>query len=273
MPLLSLPDADLSYTLAGTGEPVLFIQGVGVTGSGWRPQVDALSSHFTCLAFDNRSIGASSSRVPTLSISQMAADALALMDAPAFPAAHVVGHSMGGVIAQELALCAPHRVKSLSLICTFSSGREVRQLSPKMLWLGIRSRLGSARMRRRAFLHMLFPPRYLAGRDLDRLATDLEPLIGRDLATQPPIVMRQLQALGHHDCSARLRELAPVPTLVVSAQHDPIARPLFGHRLARSIPRAHYVEIPNASHGVTIQDPALVNGLLREHFSKGGVVS
>lgn len=266
MPLLNLPGAGISYALTGTGEPLLFIQGVGVAGSGWQPQVDELSAEFACLAFDNRGIGASRSTASPLSIAQMATDALALMDAAGFEAAHVVGHSMGGVIAQQLALDSPRRVKSLSLLCTFSQGTEVLRLTAKMLWLGLRSRLGTPAMRRRAFLQMLFPPDYLAGRDLDRLAADLVPVIGRDLAVQPPIVMRQLKSLGNHDCSARLGELSRIPTLVVSAKHDPIARTIYGSRLARLIPGARYVEVPDASHGVPIQSPAEINGLLREHF-------
>ncbi|HSI12576.1 MAG TPA: alpha/beta hydrolase [Chthoniobacter sp.] len=270
MPVLNLPDAEISYTLSGQGAPVVFIQGVGVTGTGWQPQVDELAREFTCLSFDNRGIGRSRSQSQTLSIAQMAADTLALMDGAGFESAHVVGHSMGGVIAQELALVAPQRVKSLSLLCTFSQGAEVLRLTPRMLWLGLRSRLGTAGMRRRAFLHMLFSPSYLAGRDLDRLAAELEPVIGRDLAKQPPIVMQQLKALGRHDCSARLKELAPIPTVIVSAQHDSIARTLYGNRLARLIPGARYVEMPDASHGVPIQSPAEINGLLREHFRSAG---
>jgi pimeloyl-ACP methyl ester carboxylesterase len=266
MPLLNLPDTDIAYSLAGQGEPAVFIQGVGVTGSGWKPQIDELSTEFACLAFDNRGIGDSRSTTLALSVSQMALDTLALMDAAGFPSAHVVGHSMGGVIAQELALRAPQRVKSLSLLCTFSQGAEVLGLTPKMLWLGLRSRFGTAGMRRRAFLHMLFPPSFLAGQDLDRLAANLTPLIGRDLAVQPPIVMRQLKALGRYDCSARLGELALIPTLVISAKHDLIARTLYGSRLASLIPGARYREIPDASHGVPIQNAREINGLLREHF-------
>ena len=266
--LLTLADAEIYYELSGLGAPILFIQGVGVAGSGWRPQTDDLSADFACLAFDNRGLGRSRTTTTTamLSIAQMADDALALLDAKNFAAAHVVGHSMGGVIAQQLALNAPNRVKSLSLLCTFSQGAEATRLTPSILWLGMRSRIGTRAMRRRAFLEMLFPPAYLAGRDSAALAASLEPLIGRDLAEQPPIVMQQLKALGAHDCSARLHELASIPTLVLAATHDPIARVEYGRRLAQLVPGSRYVEMPDASHGVTIQEPPAINRLLREHF-------
>ena len=266
MATLTLSDTEICHELKGTGAPVLFIQGVGVAGSGWLPQTDDLSSEFACVTFDNRGIGRSRTTAATLSIEQMARDALALMDAVGFKSAHVVGHSMGGVIAQQLALDAPARVKSLSLLCTFAQGAEATRLTPAILWLGMRSRIGSRAMRRRAFLEMLFPPDYLAERDCAALSARLEPLIGRDLAEQPPIVMQQLKALGRHDCSDRLHELCSIPTLVLAATHDPIARVEYGRRLAQLIPRSRYVEMAGASHGVTIQDPPAINRLLREHF-------
>ncbi|MEP6671862.1 MAG: alpha/beta fold hydrolase [Chthoniobacter sp.] len=263
---LTLPDAELCYRSNGHGSPVLFIQGVGVAGSGWLPQTDDLSSEFACVAFDHRGIGRSRTTAAALSIEQMARDALALMDAVGFPTAHVVGHSMGGVIAQQLALDAPQRVTSLALLCTFSQGAEATRLTPAIVWLGMRSGIGSRAMRRRAFLEMLFPPAYLAGRDLVALSACLQPLFGRDLAEQPPIVMQQLKALGRHDCSGRLPELASIPTLVVAGKHDPIARVEYGRRLAQLIPGSRYVEMADASHGATIQDPSAINRLLREHF-------
>src|SRR5512145_2040280 len=100
MPLLSRPGADLHYELAGAGPPLLLIQGVGVTGEGWRPQVEQLAAEFQTLSFDNRGIGRSSARGP-VTIEAMAEDARALMDACGWESAHVAGHSMGGVIAQQ----------------------------------------------------------------------------------------------------------------------------------------------------------------------------
>ena len=114
----------LSYAVRGEGPPVLLIQGVGVHGSAWRPQVEALSARYRCLSFDNRGLGRSQPRGAALSVEQMAEDAQALMDAQGWDSAHVVGHSLGGLIAQHLALSARARVRSLSLLCTFSRGRD-----------------------------------------------------------------------------------------------------------------------------------------------------
>ena len=124
MPVLETAGAALHYTREGQGPPVLLVQGVGVVGEGWRPQIDGLADRFTVLAFDNRGFGGSTIRDGALSIESMAGDAIALVDALGFERFHVAGHSMGGVIAQAIALRATARVRSLAFLCTFAHGRD-----------------------------------------------------------------------------------------------------------------------------------------------------
>ena len=111
----------LVYRVGGDGPPVLLVQGVGVHGDGWRPQVDALAGRFRCLTFDNRGMGRSQPAGGPVTVEQMAEDARALMDAQGWDSAHVVGHSLGGAVALHLALTTPPRVRSLSLLCTFAA--------------------------------------------------------------------------------------------------------------------------------------------------------
>ena len=139
-------------------------------------------------------------------------------------------------------------------------------MSWPMLVIGLRSRLGTRRMRRRAFVEMVMPDAYLASVDRDELCEGLKGLFGRDLADQPPIVMQQLRATRRFDASSRLSELGRVPTLVISARHDGISRPEYGQRLASAIPGASLVAFGDAGHGVTIQRAPAINRLLAEHF-------
>jgi len=264
-PIASRTSCGLHYEVRGAGPPVLFIQGVGVHGGGWRPQADALESDYECLWFDNRGMGASQPAPNALTVEAMAVDALAVMDAHGWPAAHVVGHSLGGLVAQYVALAAPHRVLSLSLLCTFGRGADAGR-SARMLWLGLRTRVGTRRMRRHAFLEMVMPPESLANADLDALAGRLVPLFGHDLADHPPNEMQQLSAMRKADAMPRLGRLAGLPTLVVSASHDPVAPPALGQALAAAIPGARFVLLSDASHGVTIEQPERINVLLREHL-------
>lgn len=255
-----------SFGIEGQGPPVVFIQGVGVHGRGWTPQVEDLRADYECLIFDNRGMGASQPVGAPLTVEQMAADTLWLMDCAGWASAHVVAHSMGGPIAIEMALAHPRRVRSLALLCTVANGKDATKLTGRLLWLGLRSRIGTRRMRRRAFLEIIMPSAALRGVDRDALAAHLEPLFGHDLAEQPPIAMPQLSALRAYDATNRLPRLAGIPTLVMSAAHDPIAPPKYGRALAARIPDARYIEFTDASHGLPISHPARVNELLRGHL-------
>jgi pimeloyl-ACP methyl ester carboxylesterase len=252
----------LAAQICGRGEPVLFIQGVGVSGSGWRPQVDALAPHVETITYDNRGLGGSVPNRSSIDVPRLAADAAALLTAANHEAAHVVGHSLGGLIALELALGAPQRVKSLALLCTFAGGKQVAPLTRRMLWLGLRSQVGTRAMRRRGFLEIVMPPGPIA--EPERRAREIGELFGHDLAVTPPAARQQLRAMRRADVSARLGELSGIRSLVVSAEHDPIAPPALGRALAAGL-RSNYVEIAGASHGLPITHAERVNELLLEH--------
>jgi pimeloyl-ACP methyl ester carboxylesterase len=264
--VLDRPDARICYARCGEGVPVLLVQGAGVVGEGWRPQREALRARHTVVSFDNRGIGRSTFDGRRLTVEAMAADALAIADAEGLDRFHVAGHSMGGLIAQQIALTAAARVLSLALLCSFRRGREAARMTPAMIWTALRTRLGSRAMRRRAFARLVMPDAYLRQAGYDRVARDLAPLFGRDLAEQPAIVVKQVAAMARFDASVRLAELARIPTLVIAAAHDRIAPARVGRSLAASIPGSRYVEVPDAGHGVTIQRADFVNRLLEEHF-------
>jgi pimeloyl-ACP methyl ester carboxylesterase len=263
----------LHYKRVGAGEPIVFIQGVGLHGDGWLPQTQSLNSEIECVTFDNRGMGKSQPAGSPITVQQMAEDTLSVMAASGIRAAHLVGHSLGGVVALQTALFAPERVKSLSLLCTSARGADATQLSMRMVLLGLQSRIGSRRMRARAFLKIVMPADYLAGQDCDALAERLKPLFGHDLADTPPIVMRQLGALKRFDATARLGDLKGIATLVVSAAEDVIFPPRCGRALADGIPGACYVALEGAAHGMTIQSADRVNQLLLQHFKSVGASS
>jgi pimeloyl-ACP methyl ester carboxylesterase len=248
----------LAYKVAGEGVPVVFVQGVGVHGDGWLPQVRGMKG-VRSLRFDNRGMGESqavaNAALPfgaKITVEQMAADTLAVMDAAGFGEAHLVGHSLGGLVAMHVALTARTRVKSLTLMCTFANGATALKLTPRMFWLGTLSRVGTRASRRAAFLRIVMSPGRLARMNSSQRqeeAEKLRPLFGHDLANHPAVVGPQLDALKRYDATARLGELA-VPVLVMSGAHDPISRPRdAGRVLPNGIPEAKYLEYADASHG------------------------
>lgn len=264
---LSHRGCELHYEVSGEGTPVVFIQGMGLHGRGWAPQIDALEARFRCLSFDNRGMARSQPVAEPLTIPLMAADVIALMDREGVAKAHLVGHSMGGLIALATALEHRDRVLSLALLNTFARGSDASRPRGPMIWIGARTMIGTRRMKRLAFLEMVMPAHALEGRDRDALAKELEPIFGHDLGERPPIVMSQLSATGAYDATPRLSELANVRTLVVSATHDVVAPPAFGRAMAQAIPNARYVEIADAAHGWPIQKVDECNSMLAEHFA------
>lgn len=261
---------ELSHRVVGSGPPVLFVQGVGVHGDGWLPQTDVLSARYTCLTFDNRGIGRSAPvGGDTVTVPLMTEDALALADSRGWDRFHLVGHSMGGHIATALALSAPERVRSLALLCTSARGRDLPPITPSFLWTSLRTRIGTRRGRRRAFMELVLPESIRRGDDLDAWATRLGRIFGHDLADTPPVVIRQIKAYRQHDATPGLGTLGGIPTLVLSASEDPLAPPALGRALAAGVPGATYVEIEDAAHGVTITKAEEVNALLEELFRRG----
>lgn len=205
-----------------------------------------------------------------LTVEQMAEDARALLDCQGWASAHVVGHSLGGLIALQLALDAPRRVRSLALLCTFASGADAAPLTPWMMWTGLRTRIGTRRMRRHAFLKLVMPSSVLAMTDWDGLAENLAPVFGHDLGDLPPIVNAQLKAMRACNLTPRLVELANLPTLVVSAEHDRLAPPEAGQAIVEIIIGATYLEIADAAPGSTrwsCQQP--IGGALRKRRVTG----
>ena len=269
MPIFRTDDASLHYDDAGAGPPVLLLQGVGVARRAWRPQTDELAGAHRCIAVDHRGIGGSEGPLEGLSVDRMARDALALLEGLGLERVHVVGHSLGGVVAQRLALLAPQRTRSLALLNTFTGGRDLARPTARLAWLGLRTRVGTTTMRRRAFARLVMPAALVEACGVDAVVEELERAFGRSLAAPEvaEIAGRQLAALRAHDERGRLGELAGIPTLVASARHDPIATVAHGKALAEAIPGAAYREWEDASHALPIQLPREVNAALAAHFA------
>lgn len=243
----------------GEGEPILFVQGTAVGGLGWTPQLARFSREWSCAAWDHRGYG-SSSLEGDVSVPAMAADGVALLDAFGWDRAHVVGHSLGGLVCQEIALSWPERVRSLTLSCTFLRGRQATRLTPGVIWRGLRTQLGTRAMRRRAFLAMIAPPDRRTEAEAERLA----PLLGRDLADSPPVLRKQLRAMATYDRSSELGSIE-VPTLVQSAGDDVIAPPVFGRALAGAVPGARFVLL-DGTHAHPLLDPEPFDRMLEAHL-------
>lgn len=257
----------LSYFVEGHGPAVVLVQGSAVSGNAWRPQIAALAKQFRCLWFDNRGYGQSMPQTPKLTVEQMAEDVLSLMDAEEFAQAHLIGHSLGGAVVVSAAHQARERVQSVALLNTFASGKTPTRLDRSLLWLLLRTQLGTAKMRRNAFLELVLPKEYLSRHNLDKLSEHFSALFGRALEKQPAVAMQQVSAMRRFDARPLLAALRGIPSLVVSSRHDLLTPASEGQCLAEGL-GGRYVELADASHAAPIQCPEEVNRLLLEHLQR-----
>ncbi|MBM4344802.1 MAG: alpha/beta fold hydrolase [Deltaproteobacteria bacterium] len=257
----------LHYDRRGSGPPVLLIMGFATPGSAWMGQVDGLSSDHEVIWFNNRGVGGSGSSPGSWTMADFAADALALLDHLGHQTAHVVGQSMGGMIAQHVALEAPHRVRTLSLFATHPGGPgAARPPLAAWPWL-LLSGASARRLRVAAMSRLLFPAAVRAQAGFDVIRADLD----RDYGPAQPkaTVARQLQAMRGHDTRARLAELGSRPVLVMQPGQDILIAPRHSEVLHAAIAGSELLRLPEAGHGAIRQCAGLVNAALRGVFRRG----
>jgi pimeloyl-ACP methyl ester carboxylesterase len=234
----------LYWESTGSGEPVLLVMGFGMPATGWWRTVPLLAKRFRVLAFDNRGCGRSGRPRGPYTLAQLAADALAVLDAAGETSAHVYGLSLGGMIAQELALRAPDRVRSLVLGATTAGGPEHEQ--PDDETLGFLRRRGAMPQEEGvwASIPYVYGPTTLE-RAPHRVAEDLEQRLR--FAPDRGGYEAQLAAASGHDTTARLTAIA-ARALVVHGDADRIVPVGNGRRLAERLPSARFHPLAGAGH-------------------------
>ena len=267
MPSVSTPNAELHYERAGSGEPLLLIQGMSGTHVAWgEPFLEPLREHFDVIAFDNRGIGLSAPIDGPFTIVEMAEDTAALMGELGLESAHVVGISMGGMIAQELALAHPERLRSLTLGCTYCGGPG-SQLMPeenaRKLLGGLAS--GDRDKAIRAGYEVNLSPAFRA--DETHFAAFNE------MATSVPAAKQtielQVQAIFGHDTSGRLGEIS-TPTLIVHGTEDGVLPYPNGEMIASLMPSARFETLEGIGHMFWWEQPEVSADLIREHALTAG---
>ena len=265
MPHAELPATSLFYERRGTGAPLLLIQGMSGTQASWgEPFLRRLERLFDVVAYDHRGIGRSAPLRTPFTIVDLAQDARALLDHLGWERAHVLGISMGGMVAQELALEHPGRLHTLALGCTYCGGDQAALAGPEILAMFRQASGGGAAGPGGA---APTPPPGGEGL-LGTLAAHLSSgtLARMALAVPAPLgaILLQLQAVGGHDTSARLPGLR-VPTLVLHGTRDPVLPAANGELIARLVPDARLELLDGAGHLFWLEQPGRTVELLREH--------
>jgi 3-oxoadipate enol-lactonase len=241
----------IAYEERGAGEAVLLIHGLAGDHSAWVPQMEAWGRRLRVVAPDNRGAGASTQVDEPVSTSDLAGDMLALLDALGIEKAHVVGRSMGGAIAQHMALAAPERIASLALCASFAKldafGARVLANMREVLELS-----GSWATHARHSVRNFVSAEFFDAHP-ERVAA-IEALIGGERRLQACYV-RQNHACLEHDTIARLGEIR-CPTLVLSGGRDPICPPVCARWMVEGISGAQAEVFEGSSHFFLMEEPA-----------------
>jgi 3-oxoadipate enol-lactonase len=241
----------------GAGEPLLLITGFTISSAIFEPVLDAYAARFDCIAYDNRGSGRSPAPWRPTSMPELAADAAGVLDRLGIAAAHVYGVSMGGMIAQELAIRFPERVRGLVLGGTTPGGP--RAVRPTLAELRA---LGSA-LRRDRGAHLFSPAfRREHPQEARRL---LEPFARH--RPPPHGVVSQLLATVYHDTVSRLGQVQ-APTLVLHGDQDAMSPLANARLLAERIPDAELAVVHGAGHAYALEQPEASLRLLTDWLDR-----
>jgi 3-oxoadipate enol-lactonase len=222
--------------------PVLLIMGLGLSYRGWATLPEALAERHRVIAFSNRGTGKSTCPRGLFTMRDMAADAIAVLDAERIDRALVFGVSMGGMVAQEVALSYPSRVRALVLGATHAGWRKSRHPSRATLRDFGKATLLGKRAGMAPSARILVSDEYYENHPADfaRWLREAQP-------AGPKTTARQMLAVMRHAAENRLRELR-VPTLVITGDADRLVPAENSRVLAKLIPGAKLVLLRDAGH-------------------------
>lgn len=251
MPVAKVGDINLCYNARGDGQPLILIIGFASTQTSFFGLARLLAKHYRVVTFDNRGIGGSDKPAGPYSISMMAGDTIGLMDHLGIEKAHIIGGSMGGMIAQEMAIDHPQRVDKLILFSTSANAQWLLDLAEAAVpnWNGSRPAFAPTDRRKligaiasRTSDHPLYR---LVLLPLSRLQVRLGGLDG-------PGPAGQLEAMMKHNVLDRL-QLIQAPTLVLTGSKDKLMTPQSSEELASRITGAKLISIDGGSHVVAAE--------------------
>jgi pimeloyl-ACP methyl ester carboxylesterase len=243
-------DIDIGYKMFGTGDPIILISGYSAPLEFWDPSLlEKLASNHTVIIFDNRGIGNTTAGNKKFSIPQFAEDTSGLLNALNIKKADVMGWSMGGFIAQELALTHPDKVGKLIIYASICGGKESAPPTSDVMKI-FSDQSGTSLDRIKRFLPLLFPPEWRTQNPnyLQSLPPITETILNETLNLQT-----QANINWTGTCN-RLNSLTQ-STLVIVGTDDNLTVPANSLLITEKIPGAWLVQIKGGGHGVMFQDP------------------
>jgi 3-oxoadipate enol-lactonase len=246
---------NIKWEERGSGEPLLLIQGLGYARWSWEPIASGLAQRYRVVFFDNRGIGESDKPVGPYTARQMAGDALQVLDEAGIERAHVLGASLGGMIAQELAAAAPQRLRKLVLCCTTPGGEATVPMPAVTVQLFAEAASLAPEVALRRFVENSLAP--------DAAPELVDELYRRRLASPPDPVGWPAQAaagIGFAGVDGTIE----APTLIVTGTEDNVVDARNADVLAQRIPGARVERIHGTGHLFFWEQPDTVVRIVTE---------
>lgn len=252
----------LHYDVHGSGPSILLITGFGATGQQWHAQIKALAPHYRVITLDNRGVGQSDAPPGPYSTESMAQDCIDLLDHLKISRAHICGHSLGGRIAQMIAILHPLRVNKLILASTALRSYEVTHFVLTTFIEMVRQNIANYH-RTRAFLPWFYSPHFFTN---NRKIALLCHVFGQRHIFDADALQAQLAAILHHNPGESLR-LIQCPTLITSAAEDLLCPRDYSDELLHYIPHAKRMILPRGGHACLHEYPQDFNLCLLNFLS------
>ena len=266
MPEVKLNDISLYYEVYGKGASLLLIGGLGSDSSSWLGVVKEFSPYFQTVAFDNRGSGRSGIAHKECTIGKMAEDAIKLLDFLKIERAHIIGHSMGGYIAQELAINYPDRVGKLILESTAPVSSQRNNLLFEDM-CGQLAREGYSESWIKRWTFWLFSPRLFT--DGPFIAEFVENAVKYPYAQKMDGFKRQIDAIASFDARDEINTIK-AETLVLEGRDDILMPPEEARVLAKNIRKSIFRLLDGVAHCIHIEDPKLFTGAVLEFLDSKG---
>jgi len=270
MPSVKINNIDCYYEIHGNGSPLILIAGLASDSQSWQPVLGGLAENFKVVVFDNRGIGRTQYPQDSFRISTLALDTVCLLDELAIEKADILGHSMGGYIAQEIAIEYPERVNRLILASTCAATSQKN----RFLFGGLLKTLESRKSYElfiREFFDLIFTPEYLNNKE--NIESVVKSALDYPFPVAPEGFRLQLEALKNFSSQDRLNRIK-ASTLLMAGRKDALVTSEEAQLLADKIPFLKLLYLENAAHSFQVEQPGLfvdcaVEFLLQKKDSRG----
>ena len=278
MGLIKINGMNMYYEMKGSGYPFVLIQGLGMDKIGWKWQQDEFSKYYKVVVFDNRGVGRSDKPKGLYTTQQMAEDAKLLMDRLDIDKAHIMGLSMGGMIAQHLAINYPQKVNKLILAVTYAKPsdivKDILRMGTKLI-AGVEvedleqiKQIDAKNIEIKTIMEFMLNLT-LTQQFINENKEEIEEIFNEILSTNPQVeaFLSQVYATQTHDTLDKLNKITS-PTLVITGTKDILVPPECSDILAENIKGSKLIKLDNAPHALNWENKDEFNRVVLEFLAE-----